>query len=292
MKKRIYKKNTKIFKKLYENLINSRKSRGLNKKSLDFYTEVHHIVPKCLGGTDEDSNLVLLTYREHLIAHHLLSRIYDSNLDLKHVVYFMYNHRRNRSGKTKNVKLTTRELEAMRVASVQYLKKLFTGREIKKEWIEKAKKTKKERYGNSISDKARKMQALGRVGMVFTQERRNKMSIALKGQEISQSTKDKQSRVHGRPVLDSSTGIVYSSLKDCAEKLKVHTNTLSRWISKYPEKGYSYVEKLEGSVRKVVDPEGNVYDSIRQCAMKYGRDGKTIKKWITDYPDKGFKYLE
>lgn len=33
MKKRIYNKNTKRFKKIYDNLVNSRKSRGLDKKT-------------------------------------------------------------------------------------------------------------------------------------------------------------------------------------------------------------------------------------------------------------------
>lgn len=34
--------------------------------------EVHHILPKCMGGRDDKSNLVRLTYREHYIAHKLL----------------------------------------------------------------------------------------------------------------------------------------------------------------------------------------------------------------------------
>ena len=40
------------------------------------YVERHHIVPKCLGGNDEISNLVILTAREHYIAHILLAKIY------------------------------------------------------------------------------------------------------------------------------------------------------------------------------------------------------------------------
>lgn len=36
----------------------------------------HHIVPVSLGGTDNPSNLVHLTYREHFLAHILLVKIY------------------------------------------------------------------------------------------------------------------------------------------------------------------------------------------------------------------------
>jgi hypothetical protein len=34
--------------------------------------ELHHVVPRCLGGTDEHGNLVLLTPEEHYVAHQLL----------------------------------------------------------------------------------------------------------------------------------------------------------------------------------------------------------------------------
>lgn len=44
------------------------------------YKEAHHIIPKCLGGTDEPSNLVDLTAREHYIAHILLAKIHGGTL--------------------------------------------------------------------------------------------------------------------------------------------------------------------------------------------------------------------
>jgi len=49
-------------------------------RTLTSYKEAHHIFPKCLGGTDEPSNLVNLTYREHYIAHLLLAKIYGGPL--------------------------------------------------------------------------------------------------------------------------------------------------------------------------------------------------------------------
>lgn len=43
------------------------------------YSEKHHIVPKCLGGSDDKFNLVVLTAREHFLAHYLLTKIYPDN---------------------------------------------------------------------------------------------------------------------------------------------------------------------------------------------------------------------
>jgi hypothetical protein len=38
------------------------------------YTELHHVVPASFGGSDHPDNLVRLTYREHFIAHWLLTK--------------------------------------------------------------------------------------------------------------------------------------------------------------------------------------------------------------------------
>lgn len=51
--------------------------KGLNrKKGCGVYYERHHIIPKCAGGKDTSDNLVLLTAREHFLAHYLLTKIY------------------------------------------------------------------------------------------------------------------------------------------------------------------------------------------------------------------------
>jgi len=39
------------------------------------YYEKHHIIPACLGGINSEFNIVNLTYREHYIAHWLLTKM-------------------------------------------------------------------------------------------------------------------------------------------------------------------------------------------------------------------------
>lgn len=63
----------KIYDKLIQNAINENRT-----KSNETYYEKHHIKPRHLGGSDDNSNLVLLTFREHYIAHYLLWRIHGS----------------------------------------------------------------------------------------------------------------------------------------------------------------------------------------------------------------------
>ena len=66
------------YKIIYDNIIGNAKIRGLKKTNLNYYTEKHHIVPHCLNGTDESSNLVLLTAREHFVCHQLLYKMYKN----------------------------------------------------------------------------------------------------------------------------------------------------------------------------------------------------------------------
>jgi hypothetical protein len=50
------------YKNIYERLIQRGKSRTLSE-----YTERHHIVPRCMGGTDDAQNIVRLTAEEHYV---------------------------------------------------------------------------------------------------------------------------------------------------------------------------------------------------------------------------------
>ena len=57
----------------YEEFINNiLETRGRNGCG-DEYHETHHIVPKCMGGSNDKENLIDLFAREHFEAHRLLA---------------------------------------------------------------------------------------------------------------------------------------------------------------------------------------------------------------------------
>lgn len=101
------------YQKVYTSLISKRKSYPL-KKSKDLYTELHHIVPRCLGGTDESGNLVRLTTREHFLAHKLLVRIHGTR-ELRYALFLMGHSR-------EGVHLTSREFEDLRKCYAETVK--------------------------------------------------------------------------------------------------------------------------------------------------------------------------
>jgi len=85
-------KSSFYYKDLYRKFISSRSS---NKTNFN-YTERHHIKPKCLGGSNNKNNIIILTPREHYFAHLILCKAYPKNNKLKNALSAMsYGRRRN-----------------------------------------------------------------------------------------------------------------------------------------------------------------------------------------------------
>lgn len=63
----------------YENQYKLLIEKRINNPLKVGYGEMHHILPKSLGGSDKKDNLVFLTAREHFVAHLLLVKIYQNN---------------------------------------------------------------------------------------------------------------------------------------------------------------------------------------------------------------------
>src|SRR5690606_11752854 len=67
---------------------------GCLDKPSDYYSERHHIIPKCLGGDDSTDNLVYLSGKAHFLAHRLLCKIYPDNNQLLFSLLVMSNRNR------------------------------------------------------------------------------------------------------------------------------------------------------------------------------------------------------
>lgn len=72
------------YQKIYDSLI----ERGKN-RTIDGYSERHHILPRCMGGGDEKENLVDLTPEEHFLAHVLLVKLHPEQFNLILAVQIM-----------------------------------------------------------------------------------------------------------------------------------------------------------------------------------------------------------
>lgn len=72
------------YKKIHDKIIENRRILG---KPVG-YSENHHIIPESFGGSNDSSNMIRLTAKEHFIIHRLLSKIYP-NSGMVHAIYKM-----------------------------------------------------------------------------------------------------------------------------------------------------------------------------------------------------------
>lgn len=100
------------YRKHYNLLIE--KARGAEKVEGEYY-ENHHILPRSLGGTDDKSNLVYLTARQHFLAHWLLFKMASNERELMKLgMAFGMMRRGNQCRQIAN--LTGKQYEAARKA--------------------------------------------------------------------------------------------------------------------------------------------------------------------------------
>ncbi len=92
--------------KVYYQIINRALTRTYKKVKNDGYQK-HHIIPKCIGGTNSTDNLVILNYKEHRVCHCLLIKMQltkSAEIKMRHAYGFFnkssrYNGPRYKRGK-------------------------------------------------------------------------------------------------------------------------------------------------------------------------------------------------
>ena len=112
------------YKTFIQNILESRGHCGCGEE----YHEKHHILPKCLGGTDDDNNLIDLYAKEHFIAHKLLA---EENPDNEKLAYAWWMMAHCKTNTQERYECTPEEYEEAKISfsAVQskYLKGKFAG---------------------------------------------------------------------------------------------------------------------------------------------------------------------
>lgn len=91
-------------------------------RELSCYTEKHHIVPRSLGGSNDKDNLVILTAREHFIAHLLLTKCTEGVFKQK-MGYALWNMVNRDNG----LRTNSKTYETIRNAHIAMLSKQNSG---------------------------------------------------------------------------------------------------------------------------------------------------------------------
>lgn len=101
----------------YNKFIGAIKKKGI--RNLE-YKETHHIIPRCIGGTDDPINLIDLSLREHFLAHYMLAKAYwEEDPKLIFALWAMASWRRPHENKSL---LNSRLFEQIKVEFYKKLK--------------------------------------------------------------------------------------------------------------------------------------------------------------------------
>lgn len=160
------------YQRIYNEIVERAKTRVLD---ISVYREKHHIIPRCLNGSDDVENLVELTAREHFLCHWLLVRIHPDNSKLGFAFWSMCSQK-----STKQLRYTpsSRAYQEAKELGIQEIKRTQTGRKHSEEHKEKNRQASlKKRH----SEEVKKKMSLQRKGRIVSEETKLKLSLNRKG---------------------------------------------------------------------------------------------------------------
>ena len=104
------------YKNIYYKIIENAKKETENGHRFVGYFEKHHILPKSLGGSNDENNLVKLTAREHFICHWLLVKMYNKGtIERNKMLCALWRMNHNGSKSQTEHYINSRAYEALRI---------------------------------------------------------------------------------------------------------------------------------------------------------------------------------
>ena len=232
------------YEKIYADFIADRRTKETSLVASVCYTERHHIVPRSLGGSDDKSNLILLTAEDHVHAHLMLAKIHGGAQWLA-VTYIVESMQSERKVPTRRMivlaaiarQAALRNLNQWHSMFIPHVREKMIKRmrennpmcdpivkaasDIKR----KASLQKPEaRAANSARQKARYTTEEGRAEM------RRRGALAKQTEKSNQKRREKLSgekNYRARQVICLDTGVIYAALKDATRAAGVSHSKIS-----------------------------------------------------------------
>lgn len=217
--------------KWYVSIVENSKNR---KNNLE-YSEIHHIIPKSLGGSDDQNNLVVLSAREHFICHYLLTK-FTSGQDYYKMVYACQGMRRSRGYQFRYINSRLYEVIKHKAAEIQRQKLLG-----KKLTNEHRSKISAGLTGKKHSPETIKKRADANTGLKRSESQR--LTMSLKQKEMAKLLTAEEKRIRSEKISANRKGIS-SGPKSDDHKAKISQSLLGK------TKGIPKSEETKQKMRK------------------------------------------
>lgn len=165
-----------------------------NRISREMFYEKHHIIPKSMGGRNTKENLVLMTPKEHYVAHHLLTKMCNGVYATKmNYAFWKMNIRLKKMG---NIRINLKTYEEIRRKQQENMSRTMSGRVVSESAREAVRRSNKLRTGEKhplfgtkrpehVIEAGRKANLGNKycVGRIASKETRERLSLAQKKRE-------------------------------------------------------------------------------------------------------------
>ena len=261
------------------------KCQGMTEEELSGYNEKHHILPKCMGGTNDKENIVLMPVRYHMMAHMLLVIIYPGIRGLKYAIKAV-------------LEGSSRIVDRAGIAERSFSSKtLAYFRETSKI------KQKKEHpnWGKHLSEETKRKISESSRGKKMSEETRKKMSMSHSGSKNPNYGK-KFSEEARRNMSKSHKGYITSEETKAKLRVALSGENNPNWKKKFSkEEGKRlqknfHIENYSGAnnprAKKVIGPDGTIYSWTGEASEKSGIPKSTLQKWLRGEcrSNNGWKY--
>ena len=264
------------YEEFIQNILNTRGRFGCGEE----YHERHHILPRCMGGTNDPENLINLFAREHFEAHRLLALENPDNPKIIHAWWMMSTVTKSNK---KRVTVTSEEYEEARKALSQAIsgennpwygkssprKGAHLSEEQKQHLREINLGERSAKYGVPVSEETRRKISLANRGKVATEETRQKLREAHLGKNMGvESGRAKQVAQYD---LDGILIKVWDCMSDVARQLNITSGAIYNACSgKNPTAGgyqFRYVdEDIPDKIPPYINQSGKYQiKSIARC---------------------------
>lgn len=166
------------YKRIYESFIESRLL--IEKQAMDSgYYEIHHIVPRSFGGSDSSSNLIALSFRDHIFAHAVLAKAFGGRM--WYAYWMMVNgtthERAKKSGAS--VRVSSKAASIAKSNLAKYMSDTRSGEKHHYFGVQRSNEVRK-KISDSLKSKHKEGYIPPHAGRKATKEQRERLSEALK----------------------------------------------------------------------------------------------------------------